>query len=239
MERLTKEDVNQMGMLDLSHNQVFVKNHEAWYRDFETEISARDLAKKIFDCNSIEYPSENEEFDEYMFELMQDGHETIDGMIALYYNVLWSMADIRERLKAYEDTGLTPQEFTDLQSCLQDEGDVGGTISDLIELMHYRKLEEQSLLIKLPCKLGDTVYTISYVGRCDVCNKNNQNDCRYSKKENFDKVECAKSLIKIQELKFEYTMLSMFDLKLRKNLYLTKEEAEKELERLNKSEVEQ
>lgn len=95
MNRLTKDDVKEMGMVDLSHNQVFVKNHEAWYRDFETEISARDLARAMFARNGIECPSENEDFDEYMLELLQDGYETIDGMIAMLYNALWSMADIR------------------------------------------------------------------------------------------------------------------------------------------------
>jgi hypothetical protein len=64
------------------------------------------------------------------------------------------------KLAAYEDTELTPEEFIDLQVCLEDEGDVGGTIRDLIELMQYRKLEEQGLLIKLPCKVGETVYVL-------------------------------------------------------------------------------
>lgn len=124
MERLTKDDVKEMGMFDLSHNQVFVKNHEAWYRDFEIEMTARDLARAMFARNGIECPSDNEEFDEYMLELLQDGYETIDGMIAMLYNALWGMADIREILKKYED------------------------------------LEEQGLLIKLPCKVGDNLYRI-------------------------------------------------------------------------------
>ncbi len=103
MNRLTKNDVKEMGMLDLSHNQVFVKDREAWYRDFDMEITARDLAQAMFARNGIECPSDNEEFDEYMLELLQDGYETIDGMIALYYNALWAFADVREILKEYED----------------------------------------------------------------------------------------------------------------------------------------
>lgn len=35
MNRLTKDDVNEMGMIDLAHNQVFIKDGEAWYRDLE------------------------------------------------------------------------------------------------------------------------------------------------------------------------------------------------------------
>jgi len=158
MNRLTKDDVKEMGMLDLSHNQVFVKNREAWYRDFEREVSARDLVKEIFECNKIEYPADNEEFDEYMLELLQDGCNTLEGLVAMLYNALWAFADVREILKAYEDTELTPEEFIDLKVCLEDEGDVGGTIRDLIELMQYRKLEAEGRLIKLPCPMGTKIF---------------------------------------------------------------------------------
>lgn len=33
----------------------------------------------------------------------------------------------------------------------------------LEELKEYRSLEEQGLLVKLPCKVGDTVYSICYM----------------------------------------------------------------------------
>ena len=157
MNRLTKDDVKQMGMLELSHNQVFVKNREAWYRDFETEITARDLARAMFARNGIECPSDNEEFDEYMLELLQDGYETIDGMIALYYNALWAFAGVREKLKAYEDTGLEPEDILPSIKILSDEFN-----KIFEELKEYRNSEEQGILIKLPCKVGDTVYQIMY-----------------------------------------------------------------------------
>ena len=125
MNRLTEDDVKEMGMFELSHNQVFVRNHEAWYRDYDMEMTARDLARAMFARNGIECPADEGEFDEYMLELLQDGYETIDGMIAMLYNALWSMADVREILKKYED------------------------------------LEEQGLLIKLPCKIGQDLYIVS------------------------------------------------------------------------------
>ena len=102
MNRLTEDDVKEMGMFELSHNQVFVRNHEAWYRDYDMEMTARDLARAMFARNGIECPADEGEFDEYMLELLQDGYETIDGMIAMLYNALWSMADVREILKKYE-----------------------------------------------------------------------------------------------------------------------------------------
>ena len=33
------DDTSNMGMWELAHNHVFVKNGEAWYRDLEREIS--------------------------------------------------------------------------------------------------------------------------------------------------------------------------------------------------------
>lgn len=39
--------------------------------------------------------------------------------------------------------------------------DVGLTTHILQELKEYRDLEEQGLLLKLPCKVGDTLYFVS------------------------------------------------------------------------------
>lgn len=39
------DDTSDMGMWELAHNHVFIKNGEAWYRDFEREISVLDLMR--------------------------------------------------------------------------------------------------------------------------------------------------------------------------------------------------
>jgi len=157
MQRLTKDNVKEMGMVDLARNQVFIKDGEAWCRDFEREISARDFIREICKLNGIKYSQDNDDFDEDMMDMLQYSTETIEGVIAIFYTALWGFAEVRENLKAYEDTGLTPEEFTDLQSCLEGEAGTSGTISDLIELMKYRKLEAEGRLIKLPCNEGYTI----------------------------------------------------------------------------------
>ena len=58
------------------------------------------------------------------------GTSTTEGLIALFYRNMWSMADLRERLKEYEDA------------------------------------EEQGLLFRLPCKVGDTVWDNDYGKPC-------------------------------------------------------------------------
>ena len=108
--------------------------------------------------------------------------------------------------------------------------DVGLTTHILKELKEYRDLEEQGLLLKLPCKVGDTVYII---------------DKRYTKCSSFDEEysesscwncgeECDSKMYYVVAKRYVGT-LEWIILRLKyfnKTVFLTKEEAEKELERL-------
>ena len=54
-----------------------------------------------------------------------------------------------DKLAAYEDTGLSPEEFRErTESVLELYG----------KLKPYADAEEQGLLVRLPCKVGDTLY---------------------------------------------------------------------------------
>lgn len=131
MERLTtNKNTSEMGMYELAMNSCYLKDGLARYRDFEKDVDARELTRKLlkkyaegddaFECIDA--------FDDEMLDLLQYGTDTIEGLIALFYLNLWTKADLRERLKSYEDA------------------------------------EEQGLLLRLPCKVGDTVYCIRQVG---------------------------------------------------------------------------
>ncbi len=62
-------------------------------------------------------------------------------------------------LQAYKSTELTPEEIKNLKiSCNIWENKAREIAKDWDV---YRQAEEQGLLIKLPCKVGDTVYWIS------------------------------------------------------------------------------
>ena len=65
-----------------------------------------------------------------MAEMLSVEIESQIGLLAIFYRNLWAMAELREKLKEYED------------------------------------LEEQGRLVKLPCKVGDTVYVNGVLG-CD------------------------------------------------------------------------
>ena len=84
------------------------------------------------------------------------------------YNTLANhLYDILNRLKRYEDTGLEPEEVKKLNA--SDENKEESSIKYYIEmrkyrdeLKYYKKLEEQGLLIKLPCKVGQSLYVYNY-----------------------------------------------------------------------------
>jgi hypothetical protein len=73
--------------------------------------------------------------------------------------------------QAYKDTKLTPEEIIsriETEKAFADAWEANAMkAQEVIELLRkqlasYRQAEEQGLLIKLPCKVGDTVYWISY-----------------------------------------------------------------------------
>jgi hypothetical protein len=120
MDRFTsvKEDSKEMSMLELAYNEVFVKDGWAWYRDYEREIPIIDLIKEIIHHHSFNAEliiADPDEFGDIMMDNLQYGTDTLDGVIALLYQTLWAMTDMRERLKQYEDTGLKPEKVEDLR----------------------------------------------------------------------------------------------------------------------------
>lgn len=107
MKRITTDNVKEMGIVDLAHNCCYIgEDRCARYRDFEMDIDARELAKallKEMDAHDLAFESD-EDFDDYMgCYIGEDGIGTIRGLIAIFYRNLWAMAELREKLKRYED----------------------------------------------------------------------------------------------------------------------------------------
>lgn len=128
MERLTtNKNVADMGMYELAHNCCYIaEDGTGRYRDYEMDMDERDFARNLTTTLLGEdLPLQNEPFDEEMIEgLGIDPFADVRGLIALFYRNMWAMAELREKLKNYEDA------------------------------------EEQGLLLRLLCKVGDTVYCI-------------------------------------------------------------------------------
>ena len=106
MRRLTTDKaVREMGMTELAHNCCYAEEGVAKYRDFETNLDARDFARNLMsELTAGELPDGDEGFDEAILDNLQlDCFSDVRGLIALFYRNLWAMADLRETLKDYED----------------------------------------------------------------------------------------------------------------------------------------
>lgn len=129
MERLTtNKNVSDMGMVELALNCCYIaKDGSGRYRDYEIDIDERDFVRKLTTTLVGEdLPLQDESFDEEMMDnLGIDPFADVRGLIAIFYRNMWAMAELREKLKRYEDA------------------------------------EEQGLLLRLPCKVGDTVYVVT------------------------------------------------------------------------------
>ena len=104
--RLTvNKEPYDMSMFELSHNSCYVKEGRARYRDYETDIDARELTKLLLKEVAEENNQFNseDEFDEKMLDYLTYGINTKEGLIAVFYREVWAMADLRERLKMYEN----------------------------------------------------------------------------------------------------------------------------------------
>ena len=113
--------------------------------------------------------------------------------------------------------------------CSRKLNDDGGCINGCIvpklykHLAEYEDLEEQGLLLKLPCKVGDTVYSIT---RDFISEYNIRNFICYDNGNIFFDWKCVKGI---------YLNIKGFHIDhIGKTVFLTKEAAEKELERLEK-----
>ena len=106
MERLTtNKPVSEMGIVDLAYNCCFAKDGEAFYKDFNKEISLRDFIRTLYKNHlGINIPEGVEAFDDYIITDLEFGPDfDVDGVIAFLYHMMWSKSDLYERLKRYED----------------------------------------------------------------------------------------------------------------------------------------
>lgn len=136
------ENTQDMNMWELSHNHLFVKNGEAWYRDFERELPVRELMKEI--CCKYASPADadqlsDEGFDDVMYDNLQFGTDELEGVFALLCMTMTGMADVREWLKEYIRSGLPvikkPEVLKAAISTYGKEAQVDMAIEEMSELI--------------------------------------------------------------------------------------------------------
>lgn len=107
------DDPADMSAWELAHNMMFIKDREAYYRDFERETTLLDLVREIYRKHAGEDgltqemdELDDETLDEILADNLQYGTDDWDGVIAILYQTAWGAAELREWLKAYETHGL-------------------------------------------------------------------------------------------------------------------------------------
>ena len=104
------------------------------------------------------------------------------------------------------------------------------TLEKLMKCKEYENLEEQGLLLRLPCKVADTVYYISegFIEPCTVeviflaDYTDKDGNCSYMAEIHFDREDCP------------YVSTEIYFTDIGKTVFLTKEEAEKKLNEMSK-----
>lgn len=97
-------------------NLFFVRNGETYVRGYGEngkDISLIDFVKRIANQQMISIPYE---ISDYLTDCLFDNEpESKEGLLALFYTAAWAFAEIRERLKEYEESGLEPEDVKRLK----------------------------------------------------------------------------------------------------------------------------
>lgn len=133
-----------------------------------------------------------------------------------------------ERLTKWEDGSITYNEKRELEcgeycdNCSQGAGNCKTVENMIKKLATYEDLEEQGLLVRLPCKVGDTVY-VKLSAYCKTKYAEAQvRDYTYF-------ISCGFCVVVTSE-KFDKQSIPFSEFG--KSIFLTREEAEKKLEEL-------
>lgn len=148
MKRLTSNKlISDMNMLELAHNSCYADtNRKARYRDYEIDIDSRELVRNLAKdmCGEDLSDMSDEEFDEYTAEMLSVEIDSQIGLLALFYRNLWAMADLRERLKYYED--------------LEEQGRLLKLPCKVGDMLYY---PEKPFDIVLPIRLNEIIVSFS------------------------------------------------------------------------------
>ncbi len=151
--------------------------------------------------------SEDLDIDEVIKVLTLNEHEkrTLTNLSLIYD----SAVKMLEELKEFRSLGIIPEQMREISEMYRELA---------TELGKYKKAEEQGLLLKLPCKVGDTIYRVSphevYIDSCQITG--------------FTECDSIKSMcytVYIEPDEEDIIDLSDFG----KTVFLTQEEAEKAL----------
>lgn len=140
MERITVGEINKY------INVFYGKNRNVWVRgggpgpEYE-DCSLYDFIRRIAPNHGVQVEQENEELDWQMCDMLADGAETKEGLIAFFYAAAIQATEMRERLRMIEEI------------LCGDKNEF-----DIDRLRELIQADRDGLCVVPPCKVGDTVW---------------------------------------------------------------------------------
>lgn len=109
MKRLTTD--NPKDNIENALNLFYIKDRETWVRGGGpgpecADVSLFDFVRDVVKTHipNVELPKDDDNLSMMMDEWLFDGPDTAEGVVALLYAAAWAFAELRERLKKYEDS---------------------------------------------------------------------------------------------------------------------------------------
>ena len=118
MIRLTTD--NPKSNIESAHNLFRIKDGTTVCNltDDGHEITLYDLMRhcgEVLNCRIAYDNGTDDDISEFLTDNLFDGCDSSEGILAHFYTAAWAFSEIREKLKAYEDSGLTPNEVKQLK----------------------------------------------------------------------------------------------------------------------------
>jgi hypothetical protein len=148
--------------LEMELNLFYVKDKEVWVRGYGkngADISLFDLSRDLtrWNCPYVDLDISDDSFSTMMAEWLWEDVESLEHVLALLYQAAWVCAELREHLKQFEDMGISPQACAETREIEETLSGWDYSISRMVELM---KADVEGRVVVLPCKVGDTVWRI-------------------------------------------------------------------------------
>ena len=148
MKRLTSDDTKS---IFYSLNLFFAKDNEVWIRGGGPEPDYQDCTLvnwigRVADKHNLEIHARDAvNLGDEMYDCLQDGIDTIEGIVALLHAAAVQAATMKIRLKEIED--------------------ILGDDYDLDRLKELVEADREGKCVVLPCKVGESIWEV-----LDVCN---------------------------------------------------------------------
>lgn len=161
--------------VEMALNLFFVKDKEVWVRGYGkdgADISLFDLSRDLtrWNCPYVDLDISDDSFSMMMAEWLWEDVESFEHVLALLYQAAWACAELREHLKQFEDTGLSPEKVSWMKEVVEAAFDNDTSRIERAHNLHVA--DKEGRVVVLPCKVGHRVFALldtdKHISECEV-----------------------------------------------------------------------